>query len=62
MKPAYQILDIGFNVAVAHLADKTARGLRGADIALHTYEQVIHQIETHGIIVVWPGSFRAYNL
>lgn len=35
MKPAYRILDIGFNVAVAHLADKTARSFRVADIAPH---------------------------
>ena len=56
MKPAYRILDIGFNVAVAHLADKTARSFRVADIAPHTYEEVIHQIETHGIIVVWSGA------
>lgn len=35
MKPAYRILDIGFNVAVAHLAEKTARGFRVADIAPH---------------------------
>lgn len=56
MKPANRILEIGFNVAVAHLADKTARSFRVADIAPHAHEELIHQIETHGIIVVWSGA------
>lgn len=56
MESAYRILDIEFNAAVAHLADKTARGVRIADIAPQTYEEVIYQIETHGVIVVWSGA------
>lgn len=55
MKPAYRILDIGFNVAVAHLADKTARSF-GSLTLPHTYEELIHQIEAHGIFVVWSGA------
>lgn len=56
MEPAYRILDIELNVAVVHLADKTARGFRVAEMAPRTYEEVIHQIEAHGIIVVWSGA------
>ncbi|KAF0207151.1 MAG: hypothetical protein FD139_3567 [Methylocystaceae bacterium] len=59
MKPAFRLLDIGFNVAVAHLADKTARGLRGADIALHTYEELIRQIETHPELPRCQGTRRS---
>jgi hypothetical protein len=56
MESTYRILDIEFNAAVAHLADKTARGFRVAEVAPQTYEEVIRQIDRHGIIVVWSGA------
>jgi hypothetical protein len=56
MEAVYQILDIGFNAAVINLAKRTAGEFRVSADAPQTYEQLIRQIETQGIIAVWNGA------
>ena len=54
-----RILDVGFNVAVLHIADKLTRGFSVSDCAPSTFDELIAQIERHRHIVVWSEASNA---
>jgi len=56
MEKALRILDSGFNVAVLHIAQRLTRGFRVVEVAPQTYDELIRDIEHHGIITVWSDA------